>query len=528
MRVSMHRLQELVRLHRMGVGARQVAALLKMSPNTERHWRDALKAAGALEGSPTDLPSTEELIALVEKHAPPKPLPQQTSTVERWEEQIGALVERGAKPQAIWSRLRLDDPSFDGSLSAVKRIVKRIKAARGPSVDDVVIPVETGAGEVAQVDFGYVGKLYDPDVGRPRKAYVFVLVLGYSRQMVVRLVFDQSTKTWLRLFLEAFEELSGVPRVVVPDNLKAAVIRAAFAVDGETELNKSFRELARHYGFLVDPTPPRSPEKKGKVENAVGYVKRSFFSTLVEEDASRIRPELQRWCETIANARIHATTRKAPVALFDEERSSLLALPQRRFEPVVYKQAKVHRDVHINIDGALYSVPWTLMGQRVEVAATATSIAVFHEERRVATHTRVPPGKRSTLDEHLPPERRDLRRRDRAYWEGRAAAIGEDVHAFVRDIFDSDDVLYQLRVVQNVVRICEAHPKERANNACKRAAFFGNYTYGGLKNIFARALDLEPLPVVVTCDDKGALEKPRYARTREELQLLLEVNHEPN
>jgi transposase len=95
--------------------------------------------------------------------------------------------------------------------------------------EDVAIPVETEAGHIAQVDFGYVGELYDPDEGRLRKAYVFVLVLGYSRHMFVRLVFDQKVETWLMLHIEAFEELGGVPAVIVPDNLKAAVIRAAFA-----------------------------------------------------------------------------------------------------------------------------------------------------------------------------------------------------------------------------------------------------------------------------------------------------------
>ena len=92
-----------------------------------------------------------------------------------------------------------------------------------------------------------------------RKAWLFVIVLGYSRKMVARLVFDQKIDTWLECHVQAFKELGGVPRVLVPDNLKAAVIRAAFGVDDEVVLNRSYRELARHYGTMIDPTPPRSP-----------------------------------------------------------------------------------------------------------------------------------------------------------------------------------------------------------------------------------------------------------------------------
>jgi len=138
----------------------------------------------------------------------------------------------------------------------------------------VAIPVDAPPGE-AQVDFGYLGTLYDPGAGRERKAWVFVLVMACSRQMVTRVVFDQTSETWIRLHVEAFEELGGVPTVIVPDNLKAAVVRAAFAVDERAALHRSYRELARHYGCRIDPAPPRSPEKKGRVEAGVGYLRRN-------------------------------------------------------------------------------------------------------------------------------------------------------------------------------------------------------------------------------------------------------------
>src|SRR5690606_10118969 len=143
----------------------------------------------------------------------------------------------------------------------------------------------------AQVDFGAVGKLSDPREMAFRKAYVYIMVLGHSRHQFARIVFDQKLETWLSLHAEAFKWFGGVPEVIVPDNLKAAVLRAAFDATTEPILNRSYRELARHFGFKIDPTPAYSPEKKGKVEAGVRYFKRNFMTTIgAERDIDKLLP----------------------------------------------------------------------------------------------------------------------------------------------------------------------------------------------------------------------------------------------
>jgi len=221
------------------------------------------------------------------------------------------MQELGAKPVAIFDRLRLEHKDFSGSLSAIKRMWRRLEVEHGPRAEAVAIPVETAPGQVAQVDFGDVGKLYDPASRVLRRAYVFVMVLGYSRHMFAQIVFDQSTETWMRLHVEAFDYFGGVPAVIVPDNLKAAVIRAAFAVDDKSVLNRSYRELARHHGFKIDPTPPYTPEHKGKVESAVKYVKHNFMRARDELDVGVLRRQLGEWLVEIAGKRTHGTTREA-------------------------------------------------------------------------------------------------------------------------------------------------------------------------------------------------------------------------
>jgi hypothetical protein len=396
--------------------------------------------------------------------------------------------------------------------------------------EDVAIAVETPPGEVAQVDFGYVGKLYDPVAGVLRKAWVFVMVLGHSRHMVARIVFDQRVDTWLKLHAEAFAELGGVVGTVVPDNLKAAVLRAAFGATGLSALNRSYRELARHYGFKVDPTPPRAPKKKGKVESGVKYVKRNFFTGREGADIEDVRRELARWVREVAGQRIHGTTGERPIVVFESvERAALNALPSKAFEPVEWKQVRVHQDTHVLFDRRLYSVPWRLVGQRLWLRATEGTVTVFADDTRVATHARRGPGVRTTLDEHLPDHRAPLRHRSRAFWEERGDRISPEVGDYVREVFDSDDVLSMLRTVQAMVTHLETFPRERAEAACRRARYYGSYGYGALKNILRQGLDLQPLPAVSLPSAPQAQPALRFARSMTEiLHLPLEDTDEPN
>jgi transposase len=529
-RVEMDRLQELVRLHRMRTGAREVARLLGMGPNTERLYREALEAAGLMIGPVEDLPELEVLKAAVATHAPPKPKPQQTSSIEEWTERVRALMGDGLKARAIFDRLRLEqEPAFVGTYPAVRRLVASIGKAAGFRAEDVAIPVETEPGEVAQVDFGEVGRLFDPETQRLRRAWAFVMVLGFSRHMVVRVVFDQKVTTWLRLHVEAFEELGGVVRTVVPDNLKAAVIQAAFGVSSSTALNRSYRELARHYGFKVDPTPPYAPQKKGKVESGVKYVQGNFFRGRQGQPVSEVRQELPRWVNEIAGTRTHGTTGKAPRALFEEvEREQLLPLPATAFEAVSWAKVTVHRDSHIAYERRLYSVPWRLIGKEVWARVTESTVALYWEDTRVATHPRHGDSLRSTDEGHLPEHRGPRRHRSRLHWEERARALGPEVERYIGEVFDADPVLSPLRTVQAMVLHLETFPQERANAACRRARYYANYGFGGLKTILEKALDLEPLPIAVVPPTESQ-SKPRFARdVRELLHSLPEENHEPH
>lgn len=521
----MHRLQELVRLHRMGTGAREVARLLELSPNTERSWRVALSEAGLLAGSPDALPPLEAL----SKALPGKVPPQQTSTAEGVAELVQGLLTKGAGPRAIYDHLRLHQPDQVVSYWAIKRLCKRLSAASGPKATDVAIPVETAPGSVAQVDFGYVGLLFDPASQKLRRAWVFVLVLGHSRHQFARIVFDQTAETWQQLHVEAFAALGGVPAVLVPDNLKAAVVRAAFVSSEDPGIQRGYRELARHYGFKIDPTPPYDPGKKGKVEAGVKYVSRNFLATLPEElDVLEANRRLDRWVAEIAGQRIHGTTQRRPLAAFEaEERGMLLPLPARPFRPVIWKRARVHRDSHIAFERRLYSVPWKHLGKDAWVRATPETVDIFVDDVRVANHSRKGPGGRSTVDAHLPSHRADFRHRGRDFWEARAGAVGPQTASLITTLFDDPDELLPLRKIQAVLGLLEPLPRERAENTAQRALRFGVHDYRGIKDIVRKGLDFTPLPPEPP-SPKGA-PPPRYARPIDEMLAgKMEIPHEWN
>lgn len=520
-RKDMHELQELVRLHRQGSSARDVARLLRMSRNTVRSYLNALAEVGLLHGPAEELPALEALKAALPIRQPP----QELSSVEAWTPRVRVLLSRGAGPRAIYDHLRSNEADFKGSLSAVKRLCARLQRALGPAPADVAIPVETDPGQIAQVDFGYVGLVFDPVMQIPRKAWVFVMVLGHSRHQFARVVFDQRAETWQQLHVEAFQFFGGVPRVIVPDNLKAAVIRVAFNHGEDPALHRGYLELARHYGFRVDPTPPRDPEKKGKVEAGVKYVTGNFFVTLDEDiDIDGVNRRLRTWTLEIAGQRIHGTTQRRPLEVFEEEeRAALLPLPSRPFVPIVWKQARVHTDSHIVFDKRLYSVPYRFLHKDAWVRATPDSVAIYIEDERVATHDRRGRTHRSTEDNHLPVERVSLRHRGEAFWTRRAGELGEEVGALVRELFGRDQVLNPLRTVQQIVTLLEKYPKERANNACRRARHFGTHSYGGLRDILRKALDFEALPAELPLTATPT--NPRYARDTAAMLAPTEKTH---
>lgn len=505
-RTDVDRLLEMVRLHRMGVPNRKAAAMLNMGPNTHRAARDAFTAAGLWNGDPEDLPKPAALRALLPQGKPK----QQVSSVERWRPTITALEERGLNAKTIHDRLKLDQSDFKGTYDAVKRLVASIREKQPLKPEDVVIPVETDPGLIAQVDFAYVGEVIEPASSTRRKAWVFVMTLGFSRHFFAHVVFDQTIATWIDLHVRAFRFFGGIPQTLVPDNLKAAVIRAAFGVDDDVVAQRDYRELARHFRFQIDPAPPQSPEKKGKVERNIKFVEAFLESRDLELDIDGLNQDLNGWNREIACQRVHKTTKRVPIRVFeDEERQHLLVPPDRPWIFKTWRQRTVQRDAHVPFERRYYSVPWQHIGQEVLLEATPDRIRIWLDGALVAEHDRHGTKLRSTTDGHLPKERAAYAERNPAFWRKRAAEIGPETEGWVGERLDGD-VVSKLRLVQAAVIYLETLPDGRAEAVCRRAREFGVRKLKELKNIVALGLDRKDPPPAPTPEEpqSGTFARP--------------------
>ena len=298
-----------------------------------------------------------------------------------------------------------------------------------------------------------VGALYDPRQERPRPAYVFVATLCYSRHQYAELVFDQKMPTWIGLHRRAFEFWGGVPRRIVPDNLKAAVSQALVY---DPVLGEAYRRMAQHYGFLISPTRPATPQHKGKVENGVHYVQRNFMAGQQFTDIDMANRRLKTWVRERAGTRDHGTTHQAPLKLFaTHEQAALLPLPAEPFTLLAIRPVKVHPDCHVVIEGSYYSVPYRYVGQTLDAYIGERVVQLFSGQELVCTHERaLQPGEHHTRLEHYPAEKAAYLQRTPARCRQLAAEIGPATLQVVQTLLD-DRPLDRLRSVQAILRLEE-------------------------------------------------------------------------
>jgi transposase len=480
--------REMLRRLRLGESARSVSRGLLVSRNTVREYQAWFAAEMLLPGDPADLPTARDLAERLTKLTPKVgPAPK----LWPYREEIAELVA-SLQVKVALERFAERHPDVAVSYSVFLKFVRRYIAERRVRK---TIRLEVGPGEEAQVDFGYAG-LIPPRAGEaPRKTWVFVMTLSHSRHQYVELVQDQTVGTWLSLHQHAFEFFGGAPRKIVLDNLKAGVIGASVT---DPAVQRAYRECAEHYGFVISPCVPYTPEHKGKVERGVGYVKRSFLAGRSFTSISEANDAALEWVVAVAGARVHGTTKEIPMEAFaTREKATLVPLPSMPFELVEWREAKVHPDCHIVFDKAYYSAPHPLVGRRLWLRATAGAVMLFAEHHLVTTHTRASrPGQRMTHPGHLPPEKTRYLTEHPDWCRERATEIGEATSEFV-DRLLGDRTLDRLRGAQATIRLAQAFGNDRLEAACRRALACDAVAFRTVRCILVRGLDREPLPGAV-------------------------------
>lgn len=431
-----------------------------------------------------ELPGNEEL---AESLGPAPEPPKTPSTLENYRRIVQSYLDQKVRMTVIYQRLR-ENYSYEGSYSSVRRFVHHLS----PEEKEVYIRVNTEPGEEMQVDFGYVGQIFDSKTKRTRNGYVFVATLGYSRHQYAEIVFDQKVNTWIGLHQRAFAFFGGVPHRVVLDNLKAGVVKALVL---DPILGEAYRKLGQHYHFLISPNRPRTPRHKGKVENGVNYVKGNFFAGQQFVDIESANQRLKAWVMETAGVRDHGTTHQAPLKLFHEvEREILQPLPEEVFELLEVRVARVHSDCHIVVNGSFYSVPYRLVGSEVEVHVLERVVEIYFQHELVRTHLRAhQKGQWRTEMDDYPPHKAQYLLKTPLYCLKVAARIGINTHAVVEHLL-GDRPLDRLRSVQAILALADSVGETRLEAACARAVYFGDPHYRRIKDILNAALDREPIP----------------------------------
>jgi transposase len=254
-------------------------------------------------------------------------------------------------------------------------------------------------GVECQIDFGELGLLFDPTTQRRRKVHALVFTAVYSRHMFVWLTHSLSLEAVIAGCEAAWEFFGGVFKVLIPDNMKP-IVAAADAVN--PRLTQGWLDYAQHCGFATDTARVSTPTDKPRVERAIQYVQRNFWAGESFVDMIGAQARAVTWCEQTAGLRVHGTTPARPAEVFAaEEKNRLLAL-SLPYDVPIFRACKVHRDFHIEIGRAIYSIPRDYIGQSVDVRADSALVKVFHRGQLIKTHPRQRPGGRATDREDLP------------------------------------------------------------------------------------------------------------------------------
>jgi hypothetical protein len=391
--------------------------------------------------------------------------------------------------------------------------LRRYIHAKFPNPKNCTVPLVAKPGEEAQVDYGYVGLMFDSKSGKMRKAYAFIMTLAYSRYRFVQFVFKQDEQSWVNCHINAFKFFGGVPGRVLLDNLKAGVIKADIY---DPTINRTYAELEKFYGFIIDPAKIRKPEHKGKVERSVIMVKQQLVAGRKYANLEEASDKALFWCKEDNAHKVTRTTGKTPAELFALEREILLPLPHGSFDLTEWVQAKVHRDHHVVFRGSFYSVPTAYIGKEVWLRGGMRTMEIYHDHQLIKTHLRLyEKGKWQSDDNDYPEYVRNYLRKTPERCIAEAEKIGEATKEVVSHILQRPSK-QKMRKVQAIIRLKEKYGQERLEKACFKSFVYENCEYKAIKSMLEKGIESkvqeETAPVLYQLPNiKGAYLRPASA-----------------
>jgi transposase len=348
------------------------------------------------------------------------------------------------------------------------------------------------AGEKGFLDYaGQTVPVLDGSNGELRQAQVFIAVLGASNYTYAEPSWDQSLESWIGGHVHAFDFFGGVPKVLVPDNLKSGVKQPDYY---EPDINPTYAEMAMHYNAVVLPARVRKPRDKAKVEQAVQNSERRILARLRDRTfftLGELREAIREALEDLNHRPFQQLSGSRHSLFLALDKPALQPLPSTPYEFALWKKVRVNLDYHIEVSQCHYSVPYQLVRQEVEVRLTAAIVEVLFKGKRVASHQRLAtPGQCSTHHEHMPAAHRRY-----AEWSpARIIAWGRSVGPHTAQLVEA--ILAQRphpeqggRSCLGLLRLCQAYGHERMEAACARAIALGTHSYRSVQSILQHHLD---------------------------------------
>jgi len=320
-----------------------------------------------------------------------RPRPPRPSKLDPHKGYIQQRLSDGLENCVVLLR-ELRAQGYSGGYTILKDYVHPVRRRRRP---EATVRFETEPGEQAQVDWGSFS--YLTEAGRKRRMWAYVMVLSWSRAIYVEFVRRADVATFIRCHINAFAYLGGVSRRCLYDNAKVVVLGRDD--NGRPEWNQRFLDFALRIGFDIRLCQPYRAQTKGRVESGVKYVRRNFWPGVRFTDDADLNQKALEWCESVANVRVHGTTRQRPKELLAIEQPHLAPVPESaRLTPFLREDRKVGRDGYVQWDSAWYGVPWSWATKTVQVAPSLGMVEIWDGDQRVAVHPRAQkPGQRFTL-----------------------------------------------------------------------------------------------------------------------------------
>ncbi len=467
-----------------GGGLRTVAERAGVDRKTARRYVEAAQAAGLCRDAGQDALSDELVGAVIAAVRPARPgghgaawdvLAARKSDITGWVKggltivKIENLLTRSGTvvPYRTLHRFAAQECGF---------------RSRGTTVR----VVDGDPGVECQVDFAEMGFIADTETGRRRKVHALILTAVMSRHMFVSLSYSQTLPVVIAGCEAAWSFFGGVFKVLVPDNMKA-IVTDADAVN--PRFSPGWLDYSQHAGFVTDPARVRSPQDKPKVERIVQYVRNNFFAGENFTSLEQAQVAAVLWCARTAGMRIHGTIAARPVEVFNEQELPVLLPCRPPYDVPLLRSVKVHRDHHIEIGKALYSVPGDYIGRALDARADAELVKLFYRGELIKIHPRQPPGGRRTDPSDLPAERVGYAMRDLDRLKATAAGHGENIGIYAHRLLDDPLPWTRMRAVYRLLGLVRRYGAGPVDTACGTALTLDVVSVAKIDAMLVKALE---------------------------------------